>query len=98
MCWAQCSFGTPSCPPPLPPSLQIMVALRFYANGNFQAVAGDLHGISKASVSRIVNAVSSTLVALRRFATEILVMSMIRKPLGYKYGDLECSFILFAHC
>lgn len=64
MCWAQCSFGTPSCPPPLPPSLQIMVALRFYANGNFQAVAGDLHGISKASVSRIVNAVSSALVAL----------------------------------
>lgn len=70
-------------PPPLPPSLQIMVALRFYANGNFQAVAGDLRGISKASVSRIVNAVSSTLVALRRFAPEILVMSMIRKPLGY---------------
>lgn len=41
-----------------------MVALRFYANGNFQTVNGDLHGISKASVSRIVNAVSSAFVAL----------------------------------
>ncbi|XP_062587653.1 putative nuclease HARBI1 [Saccostrea cucullata] len=36
----------------LPTSLQIMVALRFYASGNFQTVTGDLHGISKASVSR----------------------------------------------
>lgn len=41
-----------------------MVAVKFYANGNFQTVTGDLHGISKASVSRIVNAVSSALVAL----------------------------------
>lgn len=41
-----------------------MVTLRFYANESFQTVSGDLHGISKASVSRIVNAVSSALVAL----------------------------------
>ncbi|XP_061186799.1 putative nuclease HARBI1 [Saccostrea echinata] len=46
------------------PPLQIMVALRFYASGNFQTVTGDLHGISKASVSRVVNAVSSALVTL----------------------------------
>lgn len=65
MCWAKCNFGTlfeeVSCPTS---SLQIMVTLRFYANGNFQTVSGDLHGISKASVSRIVNAVSSAIVAL----------------------------------
>jgi hypothetical protein len=46
----------------IPPSLQVMVALRFYASGNFQTVNGDLHGISKASVSRIVNTVTSALV------------------------------------
>lgn len=48
----------------LPTSLQVMVALRFYASGSFQAVCADLHGISKASVSRIVYAVTSALVAL----------------------------------
>ncbi|XP_062592632.1 putative nuclease HARBI1 [Saccostrea cucullata] len=42
----------------LPTSLQIMVALRFYASGNFQTVTGDLHGI----VSRVIKAVSSALV------------------------------------
>lgn len=41
-----------------------MVTLRFYANENYQTVTDDLHGISKASVSRIVNALSSALVAL----------------------------------
>lgn len=32
-------------------SLQIMVALRFFATGSFQAVAGDIHNISRQSVS-----------------------------------------------
>lgn len=50
----------------LPTSLQVMVALCFYASGSFQAVCAYRHGtcISKASVSRIVYAVTSTLVAL----------------------------------
>ena len=48
----------------IPQSLQVMVALRFYASGNFQTVNGDVHGISKASVSRIVNTVTSALVTL----------------------------------
>ncbi|XP_062581489.1 putative nuclease HARBI1 [Saccostrea cucullata] len=30
----------------LPPSLQLMAALRFFATGNFQTVTADLHGIS----------------------------------------------------
>ena len=41
-----------------------MVALRFYASARFQAVCADLYGISKASVSRIVYAATSSLVAL----------------------------------
>lgn len=46
----------------LPPSLQVMAALRFFATGNFQTVTADLHGISKASISRIVRDVSISLV------------------------------------
>ena len=37
---------------PLSVSLQVMVALRFYATGTFQSVVGDIHMKSKASVSR----------------------------------------------
>ena len=40
---------------------QVLTALRFYATGSFQKDAGDLHGISQASVSRCVSAVSSSL-------------------------------------
>ena len=40
---------------------QVLTALRFYATGSFQKDAGDLHGISRDSVSRCVSAVSSSL-------------------------------------
>jgi len=45
----------------LPVSTQVLVALRFYATGSMQRVAGDLHGISQPSVSRCVHAVSRLL-------------------------------------
>ena len=32
---------------------------------------------------------------LGRSVPQKLVMSIIRKPLGYKHDDLACSFILF---
>lgn len=40
-------------------SLQIMVALRFYATGSFQQVNADVHRISRASVSYIIRAVTN---------------------------------------
>jgi len=40
---------------------QTLVALRFYATGSMQHVAGDLHGISQPSVSHCVHAVSKLL-------------------------------------
>jgi hypothetical protein len=41
-----------------PVSQQIMVALRFYASGSFQAVVGDVHNISRPSVCKIVRDVT----------------------------------------
>ncbi|XP_030842642.1 putative nuclease HARBI1 [Strongylocentrotus purpuratus] len=38
------------------------MALRFYATGSFYAVTGDLQGVSKASVSRVVRDISRVLV------------------------------------
>ena len=37
-------------------SLQICVALRYFATGSFQSVNGDVHGISRYSVSRAITA------------------------------------------
>lgn len=45
----------------LPVSLQVLVALRFFATGSFQAVNGDVHNISKASVCRVVRDISNAL-------------------------------------
>ena len=45
----------------LPVSLQVLVALRFFASGSFQISNGDMHNISKVSVCRIVRDVSNSL-------------------------------------
>ena len=45
----------------LTPAAQLLAALRFYATGSFLEVIGDGHGLSKASVSRSVEVVTSAL-------------------------------------
>eukprot|EP00745_Piridium_sociabile_P032193 TRINITY_DN54078_c0_g1_i4.p1 TRINITY_DN54078_c0_g1~~TRINITY_DN54078_c0_g1_i4.p1 ORF type:complete len:286 (+),score=33.99 TRINITY_DN54078_c0_g1_i4:34-891(+) len=42
----------------LPPLSQLMIALRFYATGSMQIVVGDLFGVSKRTVGRIIDRVS----------------------------------------
>ena len=42
-------------------SLQVVIALRYYGTGSFQAVTGDVHGVGKMSVSRCVHRVSAAL-------------------------------------
>ena len=63
---------------PLPVPLQVMVALRFYATGSFQTVIGDIHNVSKASVSRIVNGVSG---AIARKSQHFISMPTNRQEL-----------------
>ncbi|XP_024874263.1 putative nuclease HARBI1 [Temnothorax curvispinosus] len=43
---------------PVPPVLQLLMALRFYATGNYQAVTGDLRGFTQPTVCRCIKAVS----------------------------------------
>ena len=50
---------------PVPPHMQLLCALRFYASGTFQEVCGDLQNISQPSRSRIVYKVSRVLAAQR---------------------------------
>ena len=42
-------------------SLQVVIALRYYGIGSFQAVTGDVHGVGKMSVSRCVHQESAAL-------------------------------------
>ena len=43
---------------PVPPLLQLLVTLRFYATGDFQMTDGDLFGIHQTTVQRIVHRIS----------------------------------------
>lgn len=45
----------------IPPYLQILSSLRFFATGQFQLSTGDLIGISQSSISRIIKRVSISL-------------------------------------
>ena len=47
------------------PMLQLLIALRFYATGSFQAVVGDTVNVSKATVCRVVDKVTCEIALLR---------------------------------
>ena len=41
----------------LPVSLQVMIALRYFASGSYMNVIGDAHGVSNMSVSRSIHSI-----------------------------------------
>ena len=47
----------------LPPLLQVLITLRFYANGSFLQVISDTFGVDKSTVSRAITDVSRALIA-----------------------------------
>uniref|UniRef100_A0A6P7GFM2 Nuclease HARBI1 n=1 Tax=Diabrotica virgifera virgifera TaxID=50390 RepID=A0A6P7GFM2_DIAVI len=49
---------------PFPPILCLLVALRFYATGNFQIATGDIRGFSQRTVSRCIFKISRLLAQL----------------------------------
>ena len=48
----------------IPPVLQILLALRFYACGTFQDVCGELIGVHQTTASRVINRVTRALLPL----------------------------------
>ena len=77
--------------PPLSESLQVMVALRFYATRTFQSVVDDIHMISKASVSRTVYAVSG---AIAHKCREFISMPTSRQDLIHVSAKFRQLFVL----
>lgn len=49
---------------PVPPELQLLIALRFYATGSFHMMDADLFGVHQTTVTRIVHKVSRILASL----------------------------------
>lgn len=49
----------------IPPIIQLLVALRFYATGSFLITVGDFCGISEMSAQTIVHRISPVIAALR---------------------------------
>ncbi|VDI62674.1 Hypothetical predicted protein [Mytilus galloprovincialis] len=47
----------------IPPLHQVLTTLRYYAKGGFLSEIGDIHGISRSSVSRIISSVTTSLVS-----------------------------------
>ncbi|VVD01893.1 unnamed protein product [Leptidea sinapis] len=47
------------------PMLHLLIALRFYATGSFQAVVGDTANVSKTTVCRVTDRVSRAIATLR---------------------------------
>ncbi|XP_049864948.1 putative nuclease HARBI1 [Pectinophora gossypiella] len=69
---------------PLPPILQLLIALRFYATGNFQIVCGDLHKISQPVVSKIVAKLSKILA--------MKVVEFIKFPGAHERANVKRAF------
>ncbi|XP_037526260.1 putative nuclease HARBI1 [Rhipicephalus sanguineus] len=55
---------------PVPPTLELLIALRFYGAGTFQVVSGDLVNVSQSTVSRVVGRMSR-LIASSLFPTVV---------------------------
>lgn len=69
---------------PMSVSLQVMVALRYYATGSFQSALSDVHGVSRMTVSRCVHRVSHEL--SRRLHQHIRFPSTAEEIIHVKQG------------
>ncbi len=84
----------------VPPMLQVLVALRFYATGCFQRVDGDLFGIHNSTVCRIVRRVSRAIASLRnqciQFSPTAETAAGFYRGAGFPgvLGAIDCTHIL----
>ena len=78
------------------PTLQLLIALRFYANGAFQNTVGDMIGVHKSTACRVIRRVSLALsrrlpryVNLPNEAEAIAVKQHFRQAFGIP-GIIGC--------
>ena len=87
----------------LPPMLQLLVTLRYYATGSFQMTVGDLANIHQSTVSRTVKHVSNKLAAKKPDFIKFPASPAERQSTSQKFwgiatfpgvvGAIDCSHI-----
>lgn len=73
----------------VPPNVQVMVALRYYATGKMQLCSGDSFGLHQSTISRIIQRVTTALVKpdiVRRFIAFPMNAETIRKHQADFFG------------
>ena len=68
----------------VPPLLQVAIAMRFYATGNFQIIDGDLIGVSQPTVCRIIHRLSRKIAKNKKH--------FIKFPLGEETQLIKQTF------
>ena len=74
----------------IPSSLQLCIALRYFASGSFFSLTADIHGVSKASVSRIIHKVAN--VISRKRSMRIQFPSNVHEQLNVKIKFAQMGF------
>ena len=83
----------------VPPLQQLLIALRFYATGCFQLVDGDLFGVHKSTVCRIVRRVSKAIARLKgqyiRFEPRRETTAGFYRRAGFPgvIGAIDCTHV-----
>ncbi|KAH7966436.1 hypothetical protein HPB49_016240 [Dermacentor silvarum] len=74
---------------PVPPLLQLLIALRFYGAGTFQVVTGDLVTVSQSTVSRIIARMS-------RMIADTLFPQLVKFPNANDLASVMQEFYTIA--
>lgn len=72
----------------LPPIIQLLAVLRFYATGSFQMVIGDLHTLSQGTVSNLVKRVS---IAIAKHRNTYITYPTIKEANNIKHKFFEMA-------
>jgi len=71
---------------PIPPSLQILITLRFLACGTFHRETGDLCGVSESTVCNVLHNVCTAICELKEDCINAAAQA-IYKVKFYEYGN-----------
>ena len=72
----------------IPASLQLCIALRYFASGSFFSLTADVHGVSKSSVCRIVHRVASAISKNQSMRIEFPLNEMDQRDIKVKFAHI----------
>ena len=73
----------------LPVSLQVMIALRYFASGSYMNVIGDAHGVSKMSVSRSIHSIAKNIAKNIGLYIQFPMTNTERQSVMFNFYDIK---------